>query len=78
MRNDWEVLMIYKVEIDVEGTYRDDIEADTPEQAIKIAKEKASNDMNCCRATFSGSKFWDITDEDGNEVEYEWEEKYFE
>jgi len=68
--------MIYKIEIDVEGTYRTDIEADTPEQAIQEAKEEASKDFWSCRATFSGSKFWDITDEDGNDVEHEFEERY--
>lgn len=67
--------MIYKVEIDVAGTYRDDIEADTPEKAIELAKEKASIDFRGCRATFSGSKFWDITDADYNEVEHTYEER---
>ena len=74
MRNDWEVKMVYKVEIDVEGTYRNDVEADTPEQAIELAKEEASKDFWSCRATFSGSKFWDITDADYNEVEHTYEE----
>ena len=69
--------MIYRVEIDVEGTYRNDIEADTPEEAIKEAKKRASQDFWCTnRTTFSGAKFWDITDEDGNDVEHSFEERH--
>jgi hypothetical protein len=45
----------FEIELDVKTVYREEIEAETEEQAVQIAKEAAYQDTWGCRATYDDS-----------------------
>ena len=60
----------FKVVLDVTSVYYADIEADTIEEALKIAGREAYEDTWSCKAIYSGVETVDIEEETEEELEH--------
>ena len=61
--------MNYKITVDTTGTYYANIEADSPEEAYKMALKEAYEDSWSCTTIYAGADVYEMEDENGNEID---------
>ena len=61
--------MNYKITVDTTGTFYANIEADSPEEAYKMALKEAYEDSWACTTIYAGADVYEMEDENGNEID---------